>query len=76
VDSKELSLGEITGENLSSEHLDISQYSDAYTKELEQLIDSKSKVKTIVVMPGRAKEETKDFVAALKASLQKTKTKG
>jgi DNA end-binding protein Ku len=56
--------------------LDISQYSDAYTKELEKLIDSKSKVQAIVVMPERAKEETKDLVAALKASLQKTKAKG
>lgn len=75
VDIKELSLGKLLVENLSSQHFDLSQYSDAYAKELEKLIDSKSKGKTIVVKPEKAKEETKDLVAALKASLQKTKAK-
>jgi DNA end-binding protein Ku len=76
VDTKELSLGKMLVENLSSEHFDLSQYSDAYAKELEKLIDSKAKGKPIVTKPEKAKEETKDLVAALKASLQKTKTKG
>jgi len=75
VDNKELSLGKLLVENLSSEHFDLSQYSDAYAKELEKLIDSKVKGKTIVAEPQKVKEETKDLVAALKASLQKTKTK-
>ena len=73
VDNKELSLGKLLVENLSSEHFDLSQYSDAYAKELEKLIDSKAKGKTIVAKPEKAKEETKESVAALKASLQKTK---
>src|SRR5438093_878304 len=30
-------LGKLLVENLSSEHLDLSKYSDAYTKELERL---------------------------------------
>ena len=75
LDSKELSLGKMLVENLASEHLDLSKYSDAYTKELEKLIDAKSKGKTIIEKPVEKVEQTKDLVAALKASLQKTKTK-
>jgi DNA end-binding protein Ku len=59
LDSKELSLGKMLVENLTSEHLDLSKYSDAYTEELEK--------------PVEKVEQTKDLVAALKASLQKTK---
>ncbi|MBV9177260.1 MAG: Ku protein [Nitrososphaeraceae archaeon] len=76
LDSKELSLGKLLVENLSSEHLDLSKYSDAYTKELEKLIDSKAKGKPIVEKSIEKVEETQDLVAALKASLQqKTKSK-
>ena len=46
-DNKELSLGKLLVENLSSQHLDLSKYSDAYTKELEKLIDSKVKGKPV-----------------------------
>jgi DNA end-binding protein Ku len=59
VDNKELSLGKLLVENLSSEHFDLSQYSDAYAKELEKLIDSKAKGKTIVVKPEKANEDPK-----------------
>ena len=55
VDNKELSLGKLLVENLSSEHFDLSKYSDTYAKELERLVKE---------------EGTKDLVAALKASLQ------
>ena len=73
VDNKELSLGKLLVENLSSEHFDLSQYSDTYAKELEKLIESKAKGRTIIAEPQKVKEEeTKDLVAALKASLQKT----
>lgn len=75
LDSKELSLGKMLVENLASEHLDLSKYSDAYAKELEKLIDAKSKGKTITEKPLEKVEQTKDLVAALKASLQKTKNK-
>ncbi|MGB6593963.1 MAG: Ku protein [Candidatus Nitrosopolaris sp.] len=75
VDSKQLSLGKLLVENLSNEHFDISQYSDAYSKELEKLIDSKVKGKTVIAKPvEKVKEDTTDLLAALKASLQKTKT--
>ena len=76
LDNKELSLGKLLVENLSSEHLDLSKYSDAYTEELEHLIDSKVKGKPISKKPIEKVEETQDLVAALKASLQhKTKDK-
>ena len=57
------------------ERIEISQYSDAYAKELEKLIDSKAKRKTILAKPEQVKEETKDLVVALKASLQEARTK-
>jgi non-homologous end joining protein Ku len=41
---------------------------------LLSIIDSKVKDKT--VLAERVKEDTRDLVAALKASLQKSKTKG
>jgi DNA end-binding protein Ku len=73
VDNKELSLGKLLVENLSSETFDPSKYSDAYAKELEKIIESKVKGRMTVARPQKVeKEETKDLVAALKASLQKT----
>lgn len=73
VDNKELSLGKLLVENLSNEQFDLSKYSDAYAKELEKLIESKVKGRMTVARPQKVKEdETKDLVAALKASLQKT----
>ena len=73
LDSKELSLGKLLVENLSSDELDLSQYSDTYAKELEKLIESKVKGRMVVAEPQKVKrEETKDLVAALRASLQKT----
>jgi non-homologous end joining protein Ku len=38
LDSKELSLRKMLVENLAREHLDLSNYSEAYKKELEKLI--------------------------------------
>jgi DNA end-binding protein Ku len=66
-------LGKLLVENLSSETFDPGKYSDAYAKELEKMIESKVKGRTIVTEPQKDKEvETKDLVAALKASLQKS----
>jgi DNA end-binding protein Ku len=76
LDSNELSLGKLLVENLSTEHFDLGKYSDAYSRELEKLIDSKAKGKPISVKPVEKVQETQDLVAALKASLQqKTKSK-
>jgi len=74
TDSKEeLSLGKLLVENLSSKHFDMSKYSDSYTKELKKLVEAKSKGKIYAKPVVKEKEGTKDLVAALKASLEKTK---
>src|SRR5919198_4879739 len=76
VDSKELSLGKSLVENLTSEDFDPSQYSDTYAKEIEKLIQAKSKGQQVKeVTEGKGKEEdTKDLLEALKASLKTTTT--
>jgi len=70
---EELSLGKLLVENLSSKHFDMSKYSDSYTKELKKLVEAKSKGKIYAKPVVKEKEGAKDLVAALKASLQKTK---
>src|SRR5918998_946337 len=71
VDSKELSLGKTLVENLTTEKFDPGQYSDSYAKELEKLIEAKSKGQEIVPKQVEEEpEETTDIIEALKASLQ------
>jgi DNA end-binding protein Ku len=71
IDSKELSLGKTLVENLSNEKFDPGQYSDAYAKELEKLIEAKSKGQKVVVNEEEEEtEETTDILEALKASLK------
>jgi DNA end-binding protein Ku len=76
IDNKELSLGKTLVENLSSEEFDPSQYSDAYSKQLEQLIASKAQGKTF---NSKSDEEDVDtssnLLEALKASVQKSRSK-
>ena len=69
VDSKELSLGNTLVENLTTERFDLGQYSDSYAKELEKLIEAKSKGQTIKEQKEEPKE-TADILEALKASLK------
>jgi DNA end-binding protein Ku len=70
LDDQELELGETLVGQLTSEKLDFSQYYDAYTQKLEQLIDAKTKGKeTIVAAEHQGEESTKDLLAALKASI-------
>ena len=70
VDTKELSLGK-TLENLTTERFDLGQYSDSYAKELEKLIEAKSKGQTIKEQKEEPREEkTTDILEALKASLK------
>ncbi|MFL6321200.1 MAG: Ku protein [Nitrososphaeraceae archaeon] len=80
IDNKELSLGKTLVENLSSKEFDISQYSDEYTKQLEQLINAKiaGKQTLNVTEAGKEKEDdvSKNLLEALKASVkQKSKPK-
>jgi DNA end-binding protein Ku len=69
---QEVALGKILVEQLGSERFDISNYSDAYTKELERLIQAKSQGKLHVVKDEEPKETTKDLLEALKASVTKS----
>jgi DNA end-binding protein Ku len=71
VDAKELSLGKTLVDNLTNEKFDPGQYSDTYAKELEQLIEAKSKGQKITIKEEEKEpEETQDILEALKASLQ------
>jgi DNA end-binding protein Ku len=71
VDPKELSLGKTLVDNLTTEKFDPGQYSDTYAKELEKLIEAKSKGQEIVPKQEEQEpEETTDIIEALKASLK------
>jgi DNA end-binding protein Ku len=71
VDSKELSLGKTLVESLTTEKFDPGQYSDTYAKELEKLIEAKSKGQIVTVKEEEEEpEETTDILEALKASLK------
>jgi DNA end-binding protein Ku len=71
VDPKELSLGKTLVDNLTADKFDPGQYSDSYAKELEKLIEAKSKGQKV---PSKeveeTPEETTDIIEALKASLK------
>jgi DNA end-binding protein Ku len=75
IDPNELSLGKTLVENLTAEEFDPGQYSDIYAKELEKLIEAKSRGEKITVKEEEEKhEETTDLLKALKASISmKTK---
>jgi DNA end-binding protein Ku len=72
VDTKELSLGKTLVENLTTEKFDLGQYSDSYAKELEKLIEAKSKGQKVIIKEEEEEqlEETTDILEALKASLK------
>ena len=71
VDSKEISLGKTLVENLTTEKFDPGQYSDSYAKELEKLIEAKSKGLDVTSKEEEEKvEEPTDILEALKASLK------
>ena len=71
IDAKELSLGKSLVENLTTEKFDPGQYSDTYAKELEKLIEAKSKGQEVTSgNEEEGAEETTDILEALKASLK------
>src|SRR5215207_3191431 len=72
LEEQELALGKILVEQLGSERFDISNYSDAYTSELEKLIEAKSQGRLHIVKEEEPKETTKDLLEALKASVTKS----
>ena len=71
IDANELSLGKTLVENLTAEEFDLGQYSDAYAKELEKLIEAKSRGEKVAIKEEEEKpEETTDLLKALRASIQ------
>src|SRR5918994_677128 len=75
IDANELSLGKTLVENLTAGEFDLGQYSDAYAKELEKLIEAKSRGEKVTIKEEEEKpEEPTDLLEALKASIN-TQTK-
>jgi DNA end-binding protein Ku len=77
IDNKEISLGKTLVENLTSKQFDISQYSDEYTKQLEQLINAKvssggKKTPSTTTRFEDQEEDSlgKNLLEALKASIK------
>ena len=71
-DEKELQLGKMLVNELSSDRFDASEFSDLYTRELEKLIEAKAKGKEIITVPEASREQpTTDLLEALKASVKK-----
>ena len=70
IDANELSLGKTLVENLTTEEFDLGQYSDAYAKQLEKLIEAISRGEKITIEKEEEKpEDTTDLLKALKASI-------
>jgi DNA end-binding protein Ku len=71
IDAKELSLGKALVDNLTTDKFDPGQYSDTYAKELEKIIEAKSKGEKVTINEvEKTTEETTDIIEALKASLK------
>jgi non-homologous end joining protein Ku len=64
-------LGKTLVEQLTSKEFDVSDYSDTYTKQLEELINAKAQGKIHVVKEVEQVAETKDLLEALKASVRR-----
>ena len=76
MDEQEISLGKALVENLTAESFDPSKYSDAYAKQLDELISAKAQGKKhIASEPTAEVDDNKDLLEALKASVRKSKTK-
>jgi DNA end-binding protein Ku len=76
MDEQEISLGKTLVENLTAESFDQSKYSDAYAKQLEELVSAKAAGKTLITSePLTEAESGKDLLEALKASVRKSKSK-
>jgi DNA end-binding protein Ku len=72
----EESLAKELVERFSSKGLDLSEYSDTYSRELGRLVEAKSKGKPLpVVNEPKEKPQPRDLLEALKASIQLKKPK-
>lgn len=74
IDQKELQLGKILIENLTSSQFDVTQYSDEYAKQLEKMVTANSKG---ITYKTEEKEDSVDtsnnLIEALKASVQRSR---
>jgi DNA end-binding protein Ku len=75
LEPEEISLAKMLVDKFSSKELDLSEYSDTYAKELERLIEAKSKGKPIVAKTEPKQKVTPDLLEALKASMQVKKSR-
>ena len=74
IEDNELSLGKTLVDTLTSQQFDIGKYSDAYAKELEKLIEAKSKGQKITVQEEEKLAGNTNLLEALKDSIS-TKVK-
>jgi len=73
---EEISLAKRLVETMSSKSLDLTEYSDSYSKELRNLVQSKIKGKPIVTKhQPKHKDTLTNLLDALKASMQAEKSK-
>ena len=70
LEPEELSLAKMLVDKFSSKHLDLSDYSDTYSQELEKLIEAKRKGKPIITKSEHKQKVAPDLREALKASVQ------
>jgi len=76
IAEQEIALGRTLVEKLTSKDLDLSEYSDAYAQQLEEVISAKAQGRTVVAKEPEAEAaSTKDLLEALKASVRKGKPK-
>jgi DNA end-binding protein Ku len=75
LEPEEISLAKMLVDKFSSKELDLSEYSDTYTKELEKLIDAKATGRPIVAIAESKQKVKPDLLEALKASMQIKKSK-
>jgi DNA end-binding protein Ku len=76
LEPEEISLAKTLVEKLSSKSLDLTEYSDSYTKELRSLVEAKSTGKPISIKhESKQKASPTDLISALKASMQVKKSK-
>jgi len=76
IDEQEIALGKTLVENLTSKDFDMSEYSDTYAKQVQELISAKAQGKTHIIKEQAAEPEAgKDLLEALKASVKKSKPK-
>ena len=76
IEEQEVELGKMLVDNLTSEDLDLGQYSDAYAAKLRELINQKARGKVHVIKEEKEEPESgRDLLEALKASVKQSKQK-